>query len=117
MNLVKILPELSELAITLLNNRKTWGDLYIEEVDGKSVGPMSGTMDFNQREEEKAKSANRYLKFKEKFEPVLAKVEELGMISETQLQKVGIQKKRPNPRASVIGNLARRASISMGVGN
>ena len=115
LNLVKILPELSELAITLLNNRKTWGDSYIEEMDGKSVGPMSANMDFAAREEEKAKCTNRYMKFKEKFEPVLAKMEELGFTSEVQLQKVGIQKKeRPNPRASVIGNLARRASISMG---
>ncbi|QDZ24568.1 3',5'-cyclic-nucleotide phosphodiesterase [Chloropicon primus] len=111
LNLVKILPELSELAITLLNNRKTWGDMYIEEVDGKSMS----SMDFNAREEEKAKCTNRYLKFKEKFEPVMEKMEELGFASEQLLKRAGIQKKeRPNPRASVIGNLARRASISMG---
>ena len=114
LNLVKLLPELSELAISLLNNRKTWGDLYTEELDGKQ---MDGMSDFSKNEEEKAKCNNRYFKFKEKFEPVLVQMEELGFAQETALKKVGIQKKeRPNPRASVIGNLARRASISMGGG-
>ena len=47
----------------------------------------------------------------------MVQMEEMGFAQEQALNKVGIQKKeRPNPRASVIGNLARRASISMGGG-
>ena len=40
LNLVKILPELSELAITLLNNRKTWETQH--RGDGRQVR-VSGT--------------------------------------------------------------------------
>ncbi len=112
LNLIKLLPEVSELGINLLGNRRTWGELYVEEVEGKQLDPMA---DFSAREEEKAKINNRFLKFKEKFEPVLEKLEELGFMNQNHLQKVGIQKKeRVSARQSIMGNIARRASISMG---
>ena len=113
LNLIKILPELSQLGINLLHNRKTWGELYIEEVDGKQLDPMA---DFSAREEDKAKCTNRYLKFKEKYEPVLENLRAQGYASDTDLMQIGIQRKDTvrMARQSIIGNIARRASISMG---
>ena len=113
LNLVKILPELAELAINLLHNRKTWGELYLEELDGKQ---MDANFDFSKREEEKAKSANRFLKFKDKFEPVLSQLYDQGFATMAQMQVAGlVEKTKPkiSARQSVMANIARRASISM----
>ena len=109
LNVMKLCPELSELPAQLLANRNRWGDLYTKELGNDN------TKTFQVQEEEDSKCKNRFLKFKEKFQPVLESMVEQGYLNEEKLRKLGMQQKpKVNVRGSIISNMARRASISMG---
>ena len=109
LNLVKILPELAGLAVNLLKNRKQWGDNFNKEIE------TDESKSFQEKEEEKAKVANRFLKFREKFEPTLEKLEEDNYLDNSYKAEIGLveKEKKFNPRSSIISNLGRRASLSI----